>query len=113
MTTRFASMKRSTQFCIQGSSLLSSLPEEILPVMHLRKQVSVREWIAVAPLVSKQHIEVTKMQWCRGRMRDRRRVGRGYRTLLDTSLLRLVDDELLQVLLFRVGHLGDVDVSAA
>jgi hypothetical protein len=41
-------------------------------------------------------------------MRDR-----GRHTLLDASLLRLVDDELLQVLLFRVGHLGDVDVSAA
>lgn len=47
MTTRFASMKRSTQFCMQGSSLLSSFPDEILPVMHLRKQVSVREWMAV------------------------------------------------------------------
>jgi hypothetical protein len=60
MTTKFASMKRSTQFCIQGSSLLSSLPDEILPVMHLRKQVSVREWIAVGLLVSKQYIEVIK-----------------------------------------------------
>jgi hypothetical protein len=60
MTTKFASMKRSTQFCIQGSSLLSSLPDEILPVMHLRKQVSVREWIAGGLLVSKQYIEVIK-----------------------------------------------------
>jgi hypothetical protein len=37
----------------------------------------------------------------------------GNRTLLDARLLRLVDDELLQVFLFGVGHLGDVDVSAA
>lgn len=39
----FASMNLSTQFCIQGSSVLSSWPEDILPVMHLRKQMSVRE----------------------------------------------------------------------
>lgn len=42
-----ASMKRSTQFCMQGSSYLSSFPELILLVMHFLKQVSVREWIAV------------------------------------------------------------------
>ena len=35
------------------------------------------------------------------------------RTLLDARLLRLVDDELLEVLLFDVGHLGNVDVAAA
>lgn len=37
----------------------------------------------------------------------------GRRTLLDARLLRLVDDELLEVLFLGVGHLGDVDVAAA
>lgn len=46
-TVMFASMNLSTQFCMHGSSDRSSLPEDILPVMHLRKQMSVREWIAV------------------------------------------------------------------
>jgi hypothetical protein len=31
---------------MHGSSYLSSLPDEILEVMHLRKHMSVREWIA-------------------------------------------------------------------
>jgi hypothetical protein len=42
----FASMKRSTQFAMQGSSYLSSLGEEIFEVMHLRKHMSVKEWTA-------------------------------------------------------------------
>lgn len=36
MTVMLASKKRSTQFIMQGSSLRSSLPEEILEVMHLQ-----------------------------------------------------------------------------
>lgn len=32
---------------MHGSSYLSNLPDEILLVTHLRKQMSVREWIAV------------------------------------------------------------------
>lgn len=47
MTVMFASMKRSTQFCMHGSSVLSSLPAVILLVTHLRKQTSVRLWMAV------------------------------------------------------------------
>lgn len=46
-TVMLASMKRSTQFCMHGSSYLSSLPELILLVMHFLKHVSVRAWIAV------------------------------------------------------------------
>lgn len=34
-TSIFASIYRSTQFCMHGSSLRSSLPEEIFDVMHL------------------------------------------------------------------------------
>jgi hypothetical protein len=44
-----------------------------------------------------------------GRVEQRR----GKHTLLNARLLRLVDDELLQVLLLDVGHLGNVDVAAA
>jgi hypothetical protein len=43
----FASMNLSTQFCMQGSSYLSSLPDDGLEVIHLRKHMSVREWIAI------------------------------------------------------------------
>jgi len=45
-TNPFASIKRSTQFCMHGSSYLSNFPEVIFEVMHLRKQRSVRVWIA-------------------------------------------------------------------
>ena len=38
----FASMYRSTQFCMQGSSERSSLPAEIFEVTHLRKHMSVK-----------------------------------------------------------------------
>lgn len=46
ITTLFASMKRSTQLRMHGSSLRSSAPEEIREVTHLRKHVSVRPWMA-------------------------------------------------------------------
>lgn len=116
-------MKRSTQFCMHGSSLLSSLPEEILPVMHLRKHVSVSEWMAVflgggSSLAKKirisfgqKHVrrgKVFVVKLCSGKRTCREL--EGICTLLDARLLRLVDDELLQVLLFGVGHLGQVDV---
>lgn len=45
--------------------------------------------------------------------RRRRNGEEAIHTLLDARLLRLVDDELLQVLFLGVGHLGDVDVAAA
>lgn len=41
-TKLFASMNRSTQFCMQGSSYLSSLPDEILEAIHFLKHISVR-----------------------------------------------------------------------
>lgn len=44
-TRLLASINRSTQFCMHGSSYLSSLPPEIFDVMHLRKHMSVRECI--------------------------------------------------------------------
>lgn len=48
MMVWLASIQRSTQFCMHGSSYLSSLPDEILLVMHLRKQTLVSSWTAVA-----------------------------------------------------------------
>jgi hypothetical protein len=49
MTTRFASRNRSTHCLMHGSSYLSSLPFLTVPLgIHLRKQVSVREWTAVS-----------------------------------------------------------------
>lgn len=47
MTVRLASRNRSTQFCAQVSSPLSSFPLRIVPVTHFFQQVSVRECIAV------------------------------------------------------------------
>ena len=47
-TTMFASKNRSTHCLMHGSSYLSNLPALTVPVgMHLRKQVSVRECIAI------------------------------------------------------------------
>lgn len=43
---------------MHGSSYLSSFPEEILLVMHLRKQMSVREWMAVAGGICKRQLEL-------------------------------------------------------
>ena len=40
-TRVFASIKRSTQFCMHGSSYLSNFPCLMVEVMHLRKQMSV------------------------------------------------------------------------
>jgi hypothetical protein len=40
-TAKFESMNLSTQFCMQLSSLPASLPDDIEPVMHFLKQVSV------------------------------------------------------------------------
>lgn len=45
-TAVFASKNLSTQFCVQLSSLLLSLPPEMPPVIHLVQQMSVRLWIA-------------------------------------------------------------------
>jgi len=44
MTVKFASRKRSTQFCVHVSSFLSSFPLRIVPVTHFLQQMSVREW---------------------------------------------------------------------
>lgn len=48
MTSMLASMYLSTQFFMQGSSLRSSAPCEIRPVIHLVKQVELSAWIAIA-----------------------------------------------------------------
>ena len=40
-TAKLESMNLSTQFCMQLSSLPASLPDDIEPVMHFLKQVSV------------------------------------------------------------------------
>jgi hypothetical protein len=45
-TARLESMNLSTQFCMQLSSLPASLPDDIEPVMHFLKQVSVSSWTA-------------------------------------------------------------------
>jgi hypothetical protein len=62
----FASMNRSTQFCMHGSSYLSSLPPEILEVIHLRKHMSVREWIAAVP----EHQYTITCLWGNGRSEE-------------------------------------------
>jgi len=43
-TAKFESINLSTQFCTQLSSLPASLPDDIEPVMHFLKQVSVSSW---------------------------------------------------------------------
>jgi len=43
-TARFESINLSTQFCIHVSSLLASFPDEIDPVTHFLKHVSVNSW---------------------------------------------------------------------
>ena len=45
-TKSCASTNRSTQFCVQLSSLRLSFPSEIFPVMHFFQQMSVWLWIA-------------------------------------------------------------------
>lgn len=52
MTVMLASIKRSTQLRMQGSSVRSRAPEDILDVMHFLKQVSVRPWMAVGEGIS-------------------------------------------------------------
>lgn len=47
ITVMLASINRSTQLRMHGSSLRSRAPDEIFEVMHFLKQVSVRPWIAV------------------------------------------------------------------
>jgi hypothetical protein len=100
-TTIFASKNRSTHCFIHGSSYLSSLPFLTLPAgMHLRKQVSVRECIAIKHCVSfalSRFACVEERGWENGGM-----VG-WERTALNSSLLSLVHDELLQFLLVAVG----------
>lgn len=82
-TTLFASRKRSTQFCMHGSSLRSSLPEEILLVMHLRKQMSVKVWIAVWPREEEEEVstrfEPLPVAIVRGQLQGRERIGGGNR----------------------------------
>ena len=46
-TAILVSRNRSTQFCAQASSVLSSLPLEIREVMHFFQHISVKPWIAV------------------------------------------------------------------
>jgi len=76
-------------------------------VIHLRKQVSVRPWIAIlswsANFISTREVD-TLGSGRKGSGKERQKEGEeaGRRTLLNARLLRLVDDELLQVLLLAV-----------
>jgi hypothetical protein len=59
-----ASKNRSTHCLMQGSSYLSSLPFLIVPAgMHLRKHVSVREWIAVQIRISIRWLEYSREEF--------------------------------------------------
>lgn len=85
-----------------------------------KKRSSILEYIETAlPRMGRGGVEGTgrKTQVPRETKRERRgRNGTGTErlfTLLDPGLLRLVDDELLQVLLILVRELGQVEVGCA
>lgn len=106
MTVLLASIYRSTQFIMHGSSERSSLPEEIFEVTHLRKQVSVRLWTCASASVREYHMR--NRIWKDGEMY----------ALLYLRFLRLLHDELVQIRLVFCAEVlqgrgvfgGDVEV---
>ena len=59
-TAILASINRSTQFCAQASSVLSSLPLEMRDVMHFFQQISVRLWIAAGMSGTRMRVACVK-----------------------------------------------------
>lgn len=70
ITVQLPSRNLSTQFCKQGSSLLSSFPPRIEPVMHFFQQMSVRECTARDMLanVLRSSRHITCRYWMTGKL---------------------------------------------
>lgn len=81
ITVKFASKNRSTQFCAQASSFLSSFPLRTVPVTHFFQQMSVREWTAVCRWISKSfweyahYLRLFHHQWWRRKPEVRSELG--------------------------------------